>query len=453
MSRNNQEHFSRLVGTVFLGVVFFAAAPTLAQRGPSFQGLGLVPAPGFDAFTSSDGLSADGLVAIGHGLLLVGDQEPFRWTEATGFMILPGVPGAIYSSPHATSGDGSVVVGTSRMGTGLVRAFRWTLSRGTVFIGDLPGGDVNSAALGVSADASVIVGGSETGSGTEAFRWTQSGGMVGLGFLPGLTFASSATDVSGDGTVIVGSSSANFGADPASEAFRWTASEGMVGLGDLLGGSFQSRATAVSSDGSVVVGSAVSGGGSLEAFRWTAAGGMVGLGDLPGGFFSSVALDVSADGSVVVGLGNAADQEAFIWDPVNGMRKLQDVLENELGLDLQGWFNLGSADGISADGRVITGTGRNPDSRLESWIAVLNECGRDADCSDGLFCNGVETCVANVCVPGVDVCPAGDPCIEASHLCASDIPTLSQWGLVALTLLLLTAATSILNQRTSRAMP
>jgi hypothetical protein len=36
---------------------------------------------------------------------------------------------------------------------------------------------------------------------------------------------------------------------------------------------------------------------------------------------------------------------------------------------------------------------------------ALPECHVDADCSDDLFCTGIETCDANTCVPG-----AGDPC-------------------------------------------
>ncbi len=33
------------------------------------------------------------------------------------------------------------------------------------------------------------------------------------------------------------------------------------------------------------------------------------------------------------------------------------------------------------------------------------ECGADADCNDGLFCNGVETCFEGACQPGMNPCP------------------------------------------------
>ncbi len=449
MSGIYQKPIERYVAGIFFGVMGVLSGPrTFAQPGPSFQGLGTVAAPDFIGGTAATDISADGLVVVGTASRTQAFTEPFRWTQASGFLILDGVEGAVYSAARATSGDGSVVVGTSNVHDGR-RAFRWTFSEGTVCLGDLPGGDVDSEAFAVSADGSVIVGYSESALGQEAFRWTPTGGMVGLGFLPGLTFASNASDVSGDGSVIVGSSAAEIGSDPAGEAFRWTADEGMVGLGDLPGGSFQSHASAVSADGSVVVGSGNNSESGREAFRWTAAEGMVGLGDLPGGSFNSMPIDVSADGTVIVGWGKTAtDQEAFIWDAVNGMRNLKSVLENELGLDLTGW-HLRSGNGVSDDGRVITGTGRKINERSQAWIAVLSECGTDADCSDALFCNGAELCVNNVCTPGPDPCLADQTCDEERDRCIGPIPTVSQWGLIILALLLLTAGSLYSARRRS----
>ncbi len=429
-------------------VSVLSGAQVFAQRGPSFQGLGALVAPDFIPETTANDISADGSVVVGYGLRF-NQFQAFRWTQTSGFEVLPGVTGSIANIPRATSGDGSVVVGKSDLHSAGFRAFRWTSSTGSISLSSLPGGAVDSSAFAVSADGSVIVGDADSFFGNQAFRWTQSGGIVGLGFLPGLTVSSSARGISGDGTVIVGGSVGALGSGKG-EPFRWTAETGMVSIG-FSGGFSSGTASIVSADGLVVVGIGLNSSSVGEPFRWTEAEGMVGLGDLPGGQFRGNPLAISADGTLIVGSSfTSIGQEAFIWDAINGMRNLKDVLENEIGLDLNGWFLLGSADGISDDGRVITGTGSNLNSGSEAWIAILNECGKDADCSDGLFCNGVETCVANVCVPGVDVCPAGDPCIEASRLCASDIPTLSQWGLVAMTLLLLTAATFILRQRAVR---
>ncbi len=97
-----------------------------------------------------------------------------------------------------------------------------------------------------------------------------------------------------------------------------------------------------------------------------------GLGDLSGGSFSSSAWGVSADGSTVVGYsGSALGNEAFIWDTINGMRSLKDVLESG-GLNLTGW-TLSEARGISDNGLTIAGSGTNPSGQNEAWIATIPE--------------------------------------------------------------------------------
>ena len=101
---------------------------------------------------------------------------------------------------------------------------------------------------------------------------------------------------------------------------------------------------------------------------------MIGLGDLPGGRFASRARGVSADGAVVVGTANYGDPDrtAFIWDATHGMRDLREVLSVDYGLELTGW-ELTSARGVSDDGRVIVGYGRNPAGDPEAWRTVIPE--------------------------------------------------------------------------------
>jgi probable HAF family extracellular repeat protein len=303
---------------------------------------------------------------------------------------LGSLPGDLRNSSEATgvSADGSAVVGLSDSAPGAQNeAFRWTSGEGMVSLGFLPGGGSNSLANAVSADGSTAVGLSDTAlSNYEAFRWTSSEGMVGLGYLPGGGLESVATAVSADGSIVVGGSDTS---DPQSgdlfEAFRWTSGGGMVGLG-LLPGGFRSTAYAVSADGSVVVGqgeSAAAPEAFGEAFRWTSSGGMVALGLLPGAD-NSIATAVSADGSVVVGVsitmvpGGGGSMvgvpEAFIWDAAHGTRSLEQVLTNDFGLDLTGW-TLGGAEGISADGLTIVGTGGNPSGQGEAWITFIPEPG------------------------------------------------------------------------------
>jgi uncharacterized membrane protein len=93
----------------------------------------------------------------------------------------------------------------------------------------------------------------------------------------------------------------------------------------------------------------------------------------------SAAYATTADGSVVVGSGGIEGNcgpfgcqtvsRAFIWDAQHGMRDLATVL-TAAGLDLTGW-TLSEARGISANGRVIVGTGTNPDGNTEAWRADL----------------------------------------------------------------------------------
>jgi hypothetical protein len=172
--------------------------------------------------------------------------------------------------------------------------------------------------------------------------------------------------------VIVGNS--NNGPGRPTVAFRSTP-QGLVPLGDLPGGIEDGNADGVSFDGSTIVGRSNSANG-YEGFRWTEAGGMEPLGDLPGGMFVSTPLDVTDDGSTVVGyshtgIASGVGEEAFIWDPIHGMRNLKQVLQTDYGLDLTAW-TLSRANAISADGRVIIGDGIIG-GRRRGWIAVIPE--------------------------------------------------------------------------------
>lgn len=333
-----------------------------AAHGAGLTGVGDLPGGATESYAY--GVSGDGSVVTGFALGSEG-AEAFRWTLDTGMVGLGDLPGGPFESfGAAISRDGSTIVGEGTLASGVRRAFRWTQSSGMVGLGDLPGGVDLSTALAVSADGAVIVGGSEGINGLEAFRWTQAGGMVGLGDLPGGLFRSQANGVSADGSVVVGVGYSAAGP----EAIRWTSGGGMVGLGDLAGGAFSSTAFAVSDDGSVVIGLGASASGD-EAFRWTQAGGMVGLGDLPGGIFRSVPSAMTPDGSVIVGVGSdAGGDAAFFWNAAGGMQSLEQRLTSQ-SVALGAW-QLRQATGVSADGRMVVGTGVNPSGLQEGWIAV-----------------------------------------------------------------------------------
>jgi len=48
-------------------------------------------------------------------------------------------------------------------------------------------------------------------------------------------------------------------------------------------------------------------------------------------------------------------------------------------------------------------------------------CTADADCDDGLFCNGAETCVEGDCVAGTDPCLADQTCDDEADECVDAV--------------------------------
>jgi len=70
--------------------------------------------------------------------------------------------------------------------------------------------------------------------------------------------------------------------------------------------------------------------------------------------------------------GTIVGQEAFIWTAGKGIRRLQDVLVANSGMNLDGW-TLGVVSGISSDGTslAMVGAGINPEGEYEAWLAVL----------------------------------------------------------------------------------
>ncbi len=288
--------------------------------------------------------------------------------------VLPGLVPGDKTIAYALNLDGSVIVGSSYpVISGFGHATMWNAG-GTVVI-DLhtgaafdPGGSLDgytySTARGVNSDGSVVVG-YAAGPSNQAFRWTQATGMVGLGFLAGYDW-SYANAVSGDGQTVVGSVSQL--ATALSQAAYWTQGTGWVGLTFLPGGT-TSYATAISRDGSVIVGSSENSASRFEAFRWTQGGGMEGLGTVPGGN-SSRASAVNADGSVVVGEANTTtdgDYRAMRWTRDGGMQTLSSFL-NAGGVKL-GSMTLLNATGVSDNGKVVVGYGRDASNAFQYFIA------------------------------------------------------------------------------------
>ncbi|MFZ0847410.1 MAG: autotransporter domain-containing protein [Pseudolabrys sp.] len=361
-------------------------------RADDFQGIGFVNSNDLESHVN--GISSNGLTAVGRIVDFSGHSQASVWTQAGGMFSLGFLDNNIsanrLSIANGASADGSVVVGDGR-GTGDIdEAFRWTQAGGMVGLGFLAplSGQRYSFGYGTNSDGSIVVGESlDTNGFIQAYRWTQATGMVGIGFLSPNTNPrnSHANGISANGNVIVGTSLDTSGFD---QAFKWDQTNGMVGIGFLApsSGLRFSNANAANSDGSVIVGNARSQSGFVEAFRWTQSGGMLGLGWLPGGGNGSTAVAVSADGSVVVGVSDSANYsggEAFKWTQAAGIKSVKDLLVAS-GVNMTGWSLL-SATGVSGDGTVIVGEGVNPSLKDEAWIARFGS----TPGSSGLITQGV----------------------------------------------------------------
>ena len=369
-----------------IGLVFSAGAvaPSRAQDPPgaTFQGLGFLSTVGF--LSHAWDVSADGTTVTGFSY--VGDwSKTFYWTEGTGMIALPLLPGVEQTSygGDGISTDGLIIAGScgwdgwAEIGGIGSETCVWT-NDGSGWIvtglGDLAGGAQNSHGYAMTPDGTVIVGDASSALGTEACRWSLVEGtwiIQGLGDLPKGEYWGQAYGVSDDGTVVVGQSST---ASNGTRAFRWTAATGMKDLGVVARRKY-SAAWGCSANGNVVVGESFTTRGKDEvAFRWTAATGMIGLGDLPGGTSYSEALACSPDGTIIVGGSmTGTGVEAFIWDQANGMRRLAAVLLDKGATGLDGW-SLTYANGIAvtATGEIIiAGKGVDPDGNTQAWRAVI----------------------------------------------------------------------------------
>jgi len=75
-------------------------------------------------------------------------------------------------------------------------------------------------------------------------------------------------------------------------------------------------------------------------------------------------------------------------------------------------------------------------------------CCKCVPCNDGAFCNGVETVdPSGDCIAGDPPCAVDFLCDEENDTCLEAIPTVSDWGLVVLTLLLLIGAKIYFGRR------
>jgi uncharacterized membrane protein len=327
---------------------------------PSFEPLGVALGA---SRSRAQAISADGQVVVGNlQFAATFDWQGFRWTRETGYVPLGFLSTANgESEAAAVSADGTFIAGDSS--DTLERPVRWAADLQISNLGIAPMRN-NGYVTGISGDGAVVVGFaySNTDIVDYMFRWTALGMQeIGQGRAEG---------ISSDARVIVGyvaPTDGEFG-----NAASWgTGSADPASLAAAPGFQYTS-AHATNSDGSVIVGEAFNWDTSAHAVRWTSAG-LEDLGTLPGDNHCA-AFAVSADGSLIAGQSSTMslyddDGRAMIWDAKQGMRALIDTLIAQ-GAALDGW-QLIRVSGVSADGSVLVGWGKDPTGTIEAFVARL----------------------------------------------------------------------------------
>lgn len=332
--------------------------------------------------SSANAMSADGSVIVGlnHGLVDV-DKNAVKWVNGK-VMALPevGEDGVTILYPIASgiSSDGSVIVGMggSRDSNGIGglspllwkdnKAYPLTMPNAPVVY---PADEFDVSAGGNVIVGTVLIGPDDWSSAEYAYYWAPEPHRLDTG---------QANAITDDGSVIVGYHR-YYNADEHERITRAFRRENGV-LMDLESSSeiIPTNAFAITDDASIIVGSGHLPGDEYRsmAFRWKN-GELKALGTRSSGESGNppaTALAVSADGSVIVGSGSIADRfGAFIWTESEGMKNLQQVLEEDYGVDFSG-LTLTEATCISADGRIIAGNAKREGDTYETvaWRVIFS---------------------------------------------------------------------------------
>lgn len=166
-------------------------------------------------------------------------EKAWKWSAATGQVVLPGVPGLQHTQAWAVSNDGTVAAGfgDNEPDNRARYAVIWT-AEGVRKLVDASGRPVGQA-IACNSDCSIVVGAGDTGGtgSPQAWRWTAQGGVQFLGTAPGAQDGAVyyAFDLTEDGSTIVGSYPE---LDPEqgymNRGFIWTAQTGVVNVVDFL---------------------------------------------------------------------------------------------------------------------------------------------------------------------------------------------------------------------------
>ncbi|MCC6284906.1 MAG: hypothetical protein IT439_06320 [Phycisphaerales bacterium] len=340
-----------------LGAGLAAAEPV------AFYGLGDLPGGDFESVMR--GMSRDGRTIVGSSKvpgLVVSRTQAFRWSLDTGIQPLP----YRTDSPSGTSravdvSDDSLEI----LGYNDPRfAVKWAAGADRPIDYPMPPGQFASP-VAMSGDGRVAVGRLGPSLNFRPVRWNEDEQPLVMegssnAFVRGL---------SRDGSFAVGSD--QFGTVSDTHAVVWDAQGRMSRLPEA-DPSRSSQAFNVSSDDAFIVGtySLPGGSGFNRAAVWSLDGSLPELLSGPAANSSTWAWAASNGATIVLGRDTSLQGSSVVfWDGNRQYHELHSFLTAR-GIDLTGW-RLTDAVGISADGRVIAGNGRNPDGHNEAWVAYI----------------------------------------------------------------------------------
>ena len=334
----------------------------LLQPGPTTHDS--LPHTGF-YFSSNDGRAMLGYTRVD------GASRPARWTPAGGIETFALPAGAVVA--EVASGTGSRYFGASSDTFGenqRIQLVEWNDALEVVRTFDLGEGIARGAPISASATGDKVLltalGPYDDFDSHTPHLWT-SAGIQSLGPRPAGMERSNAWSLSGDGSTAVGWFGQGSWDGDKHVPFRWTASAGYEVL-DQRGFlnsdeiTYAARARLVSDDGSVIAGAHTPDFGFYDhAVIWDddailrrLDSGRLGWENDTLWEFSR-AEGMSADGSLIVGSGVHDDvSTGFIWTDDGGMEPFRDVL-TRAGIDLSIWESV-RPSGISRDGRIVNGT-------------------------------------------------------------------------------------------------
>lgn len=373
----------------------FWACPIFGRRASSFIAIGsvvafasiasgqqlfIIPPAADDTTSSVAAISADGLTVVGS----TSRPTPFRkraivanWRQGLSPTILGSLAAGQTSAATSVSCDGSIIGGQSGAANepqGVV----WMSGqvRPAGFLAPI-GMQRSSSINAISCDGTRIAGQATNGFGQlEGVYAILVGGIIapmqGVGFISSSAQSDSSINAFTDDGRMVGR--ASWGTASGSGFDQFIATPGVAGLvsvGVSQGFGVDDSANAVTPDGRVIVGAVTvpdGFGGEILVPSRTVDGAVSAL--IPCEEGSGSGTGVSADGRVMVGFNNClGPNRAFIWDPVNGYRLIEDVLRDAGALPTG--YSLTIATGISADGTIVVGNGVGPGFTPRGWVAVI----------------------------------------------------------------------------------